>query len=185
MRRWLLMAIWLCVSAGSHAAYITDQLVAGLHPGPELSESPIEALPSGTTLQLLEEQPGWARVQLLDGREGWVERRFLTEDKPAKVQLLEIQSQQRTLQSELALSQKQLLEAQQRLAQLSPAAADSAGGPDRAMEHQPAGGNPGLTGDLPWSIWSGLVLLALALGVLFGKSWEDRKQRRRHGGFRI
>jgi hypothetical protein len=47
-------------------------------------------------------------VQLVDGKTGWVDKRFLSNDKPAKVRLLMLQSKYRQLQEKLDTVNKEL-----------------------------------------------------------------------------
>jgi SH3 domain protein len=111
LKRLLLLALLMPMLA--YSAHITDKLLAGMYAEPSRGEQPIQLLPSGTPVELLGEQDGFVQVQLVDGKTGWVEKRFLSEDKPARVRLLALQSKYRQLQGTLDAAEKQLLTVEQ------------------------------------------------------------------------
>lgn len=92
----------------AYSAHITDKLLAGMYATPDSTQQPIQLLPSSTPVELISEQNGFVQVQLVDGKTGWVEKRFLSEDKPAKVRLLALQSKYRQLQVKLDNAEQQL-----------------------------------------------------------------------------
>lgn len=94
----------------AYTAHITDKLLAGMYSTPDSSQQPIQLLPSSTPLELISEQNGFVQVQLVDGKTGWVEKRFLSEEKPANVRLLALQSKYRQLQEKLDNAEQQLSE---------------------------------------------------------------------------
>ena len=95
-RLWLSLALILIVQTGN-SAYITDKLLAGFYASPDLSTPPLRALPNGTPMEVLEEKSGFSRVRLGDNSVGWVETRFITEEKPIKMLLLELQAKYASL----------------------------------------------------------------------------------------
>lgn len=99
-----LLILWLALSllAAGHAAHITDKLVVGLYPEPKAEGTPLQLLSSGTPLEVLREQGGFAEVRLADDQTGWVEAGYVTEEKPAKAMLLETQARLRQMGMELA-----------------------------------------------------------------------------------
>lgn len=99
MNRVLLFTLLLVTVCSTQAAHITDQLLAGLYTKPSTKGEPSKVLPSGTPLEVLEEQQAFTRIRLGDSTEGWVENSYITNDKPAKVQLLELQAKN-TLQAQ-------------------------------------------------------------------------------------
>ncbi len=96
----LLCILLLYVTAG-WSAHITDRLVAGLYSEPDTIKGPIKALTSGTPLQVLERKEAFSNVRLGDNTEGWVQNRYITEEKPARVMLLELQAKNSDLQNKL------------------------------------------------------------------------------------
>jgi len=108
--RGLLLALLLgAVFVGTvQGARITDRLLAGLYPEPDSVGQPIRVLPSDTPLERLEKQGDFTRVRLGDGSEGWVESRFITDEKPARIMLLELQAKNSQLQQQLRDVERQL-----------------------------------------------------------------------------
>jgi len=90
--RVLCVPLLILTAAPTQAAHITDKLLAGLYDKPG-SGQPIKLLPSGTPLEVQEKKGDYARVRLGDGVIGWVELRYLTDEKPARALLLELQAE--------------------------------------------------------------------------------------------
>ncbi|HXK56078.1 MAG: TIGR04211 family SH3 domain-containing protein [Gammaproteobacteria bacterium] len=93
-------ALLLIAQVGA-AAYITDKLLAGFYSSPDLTAEPVRALPNGTPMEVLEESGRFTRIRLGDNSEGWVETRFVTQEKPAKTMLLELQAKYADLRRKL------------------------------------------------------------------------------------
>ena len=104
----LVILILLLAFAPAQAARITDKLLAGFYSKPDTSSQPIKVLPSDTPLERLERSGDLTRVRLGDGSEGWVESRFITDEKPARIMLLELQVKNSELQQQLREAEKQL-----------------------------------------------------------------------------
>lgn len=92
----------------AQGARITDKLLAGFYAEPDNSTQPIRVLPSDTPLERLEKKGSFTRVRLGDGSEGWVESRFITDEKPARIMLLELQAKNSQLQQQLRAAEQQL-----------------------------------------------------------------------------
>ncbi|MCU7960395.1 MAG: TIGR04211 family SH3 domain-containing protein [gamma proteobacterium symbiont of Bathyaustriella thionipta] len=97
---WVLL-LWLAMLTPLNAAYITDKLVAGLYAEADKSSAPIAALASGTPMEVLERKQGFTKVRLTNGDIGWVESGFVTREKPARVMLLENQSEMAGLKKQI------------------------------------------------------------------------------------
>lgn len=182
----------LLLTSPLSAAYITDKLLAGVYEKPETSTSPRQVLQSGTPVELLETAGDFARIRLPDRSEGWVEHRFISEEKPAQVMLLELQATagqlRRKLQQaeEAALTQdkktavdqtpagEKLAEAQQQINRLTQALYESE---TRLAEQQRLSALP---------LWllpaAGLLLL---LGFISGIIFRNYRLRKRLGGLRL
>jgi len=122
--RALLQIALLMLTLPSYGASITDKLLAGLYAQPAASAVPLRALPSGTPLEILEQRDGFSRVRLGDRSEGWVEQRYITDQKSARVMLLELQAKHGAVKARLREVEHQLAQRQpERTATASTAAA--------------------------------------------------------------
>ncbi len=63
----MFLFLCLCSSAWS-AAHITDKLLAGIYPQPNVNGEPLKLLPSGTPVELKAEKDGFVNVVLVAGR---------------------------------------------------------------------------------------------------------------------
>ncbi len=185
---WLLLAL----SPPLPAAYITDKLLAGVYAEPEAGGSPLQVLPSGTPVELLETRGDFARIRLPDRSEGWVEHRFLSEEKPAQVMLLELQATagelRRQLQqaqaaqepchppppSDQTVTERKLIEATRQINRLTQALYEAE---SRLAEQRRLSALP---------LWllpaAGLLLL---LGFIGGIVFRNYRLRKRLGGLRL
>ncbi len=91
----------LCLSGLAAAAHITDKLVVGLYAQPSLEGEPQRLLTTGTPLEVLKRGKGVLQVRLADDTRGWVEARYVTDEKPAAMMLLEARAEIRRLKAEL------------------------------------------------------------------------------------
>ena len=73
---------FVTATCASGALYVTDQLEITLRAGAGLDYKIVRMLPSGASVEKLEEREGWARVRTSGGDEGWVISRYLTPDSP-------------------------------------------------------------------------------------------------------
>lgn len=93
MSRFVLWALLLgLLSFTVQAAYVTDQLLAGLYDRPDAGGEPRLLLKSGTPLEVISTDGGFSRVRLADGSEGWLEASYLTEERPARHRVLMLQA---------------------------------------------------------------------------------------------
>ncbi|MCF8029843.1 MAG: TIGR04211 family SH3 domain-containing protein [Desulfohalobiaceae bacterium] len=81
----LCLAIWLvaqpCVARTVH---VTDELRITLRESPGQKKRILKTLPTGTSLEVLQERENWLRVETEKGREGWVLKRYTMERLPYK-----------------------------------------------------------------------------------------------------
>ncbi len=100
--RGLLLALLLFAAGYAPAAHITDRVVIGLYDKPDLSGEPRRLLGSGTPIEVLARRGSRVRVRLGDGTTGWIEARYVSEETPAAMQLLEARAEIRRLRQRLA-----------------------------------------------------------------------------------
>ena len=191
----------------AQAAHITDRLLAGMYSSPKVSNEPIKLLPSGTPLEILTEKSGFVKIELVDGERGWVEKRFLSGDKPAKVRLLVLQAKHKQTQNEFDTVKKELIQLKAKQAGV---AVKNSGSVNKELVElkkahqilkdklqssvligqQPSSVEPPAksAGEAAGLSWAWLLLSALIFipcALLAGVFWQDKRQRARHGGFRI
>lgn len=94
-----LALVLLCVPL--QAAHITDKLVVGLYADQKLDGEPRQLLTTGTPVEVLKRAKDAIRVRLADDTRGWLEARYVSEEKPAAMKLLEVQAELRTLRTRL------------------------------------------------------------------------------------
>jgi SH3 domain protein len=108
MRKLTATLLLLIASTVLQAAYVTDKLLAGFYTAPDNTQEPAKVLPSGTPVEILENAGDMVRVRLGEGREGWMETGYLTDEKPARVMLLELQAKNRNLQQMLKSAEEEV-----------------------------------------------------------------------------
>lgn len=96
----LLLALALLTGAGN-AAHITDKLVVGLYADKKLEGEPLKLLTSGTPVEVLTRGKGTVQIRMADDTRGWLEARYISEEKPAAMKLLEVQTELRRLKAQL------------------------------------------------------------------------------------
>lgn len=76
-------------AAYSHAetAYITDSITVGVFKDAKLKGEPLERLPSGALVDVLQSTADVAKIKSGSGKTGWMRTSFLTSNLPAVIQL--------------------------------------------------------------------------------------------------
>ncbi len=106
----ILLVLLLTISS-AQAEHITDKLLVGLYAKPASGLQPLKVLPSGTPLEVLERKDAFSKVKLGDGKEGWVKSVYISNEKPARAMLLELQAKTGTLQNKLREAEQKLKDA--------------------------------------------------------------------------
>ncbi len=106
MLRFLFVLLFAIGSA--QAAHITDKLLVGFYAKPDPASQPTKVLPSGTPLDVQKKNGAFSKVRLGDGKEGWVKTIYISNEKPARAMLLELQAKSGTLQNKLRQKEKAL-----------------------------------------------------------------------------
>ena len=196
MYRTILFVLLFCPAVAS-SAHITDRLLAGLYASANNQQKPIQLLASGTPVELLANKGDFVKVQLVDGKTGWVEKRFLSEDTPAKVRLLALQGKYRQLQARLDLAEERLADnakalpdsklettiASEPLTEVLPSTeAETLALPQQRVEEAAAKDS---STNYSIVLLALLFLLCSGLSFFFGLRLQDQRQLKRHGGFRI
>jgi SH3 domain protein len=103
-----ILFVLLMTFTSAQAAHITDKLLVGLYAKPAPGVQPIKVLPSGTPLEVLERKDAYSKVRLGDGKEGWVKSVYISDEKPARAMLLELQAKTSTLKNKLRDAEEKL-----------------------------------------------------------------------------
>ncbi|WP_152765714.1 TIGR04211 family SH3 domain-containing protein [Alkalilimnicola sp. S0819] len=108
----------LLLAPAALAEYVSDQLEITLRSGPTNQHRITQMLESGTRLQVMERQAGWARVRTAQGREGWVLERYLMSQPSARDRLQRAQARLDELLQDDQSLRSRLLAQQERTAEL-------------------------------------------------------------------
>jgi SH3 domain protein len=215
MRLLVPLCLLLAMTHASAGHYVTDKLLVGLYAKPDLEGEPVAVLTSGTPLEVLEHKDEAVQVRAPDGSSGWMEAGYVTEDKPATQALLEASAERKRLEEALEASRKELEQLRQgslddKLDEDETATASSTDmarrlatlealnkqlqsrldGVRAALEGRAVSPDSDTDESLPFTgippTWFlALAVATLVLGFIGGLLWVDRRQRRRHGGFRL
>lgn len=93
----MLFPLWVAAqSVASPApvrqAYVTDRLVVAIRATPGTQGAALALVTSGTPLEVLNRQNGYARVRTADGVAGWVEQVYLSNEPTAAVRLAKLEA---------------------------------------------------------------------------------------------
>jgi SH3 domain protein len=175
-------------------AYVTDSLRLSLYADADGSGDPLETLVSGTAVDVLERNAGYARVRTAAGSEGWVRAAYLVTKKPALARVAELEAEIDDLKNDLAAAREAQHAAEDQINKLTNRAASSSGSAEALQDavERLRKENRGYEERLEtyrralpvqWVVPA--LFVVLIGGFLAGLWWLDALIRRRHGGFRI
>ena len=90
----LFLLLFVGAAAQAQSAWVSDQFEVMLRTGPSTSNAIERMLPSGTALEIVENdaESGYSRVRTVAGTEGWVLTRYLMNEPSAREQLAALTS---------------------------------------------------------------------------------------------
>jgi SH3 domain protein len=194
MRLLISAFLLLPVLAAAETAYVTDNLRLGLHAAEDTSDRAFRFLESGQPMEILVRDRNYANVRLPDGAEGWVKSAYLVDEKPAKLIVAETIAERDALATELAEAREAFAEPAATIDQLRAETADQAAKLDNAQAEiislrdevaSIEGMKEQYRGAVPLKWVGGVIVVSLVLGFLIALWWNDRQNRKRHGGIRI
>ncbi len=106
----LLFTTLLSMALPAHAAFITDRIEVPVYAEKHNQGAVLKKLLSGTQVDILMKDGEFARISARDGTSGWVEFKYISAEKPLGLEYLELRSQYKSLQQELAAAQQKLSE---------------------------------------------------------------------------
>lgn len=189
----LLTAASLALAGMAHGAYINDRVLAPLYKKAAINGSPEQVLSSGAPISILRRKDDMIEVRTADGQRGWLESRYVTEEKPARSVVLSLQSENAELREQIATLKASSAQPPDCQAAADPAPPESnneAPAPETptiaAENGADSADTPGteLPGPPLW-VYALAAALLLIVGAILGVGLMDRRQRRRHGGFRL
>lgn len=91
----VLFCLFFPLSGNAETSWVSDQFEITMRSGPSTENAIILMLPSGTALEVLEQDDasGYSRVQTTGGRDGWVLSRYLMSQPPARQQVAALTEQ--------------------------------------------------------------------------------------------
>ncbi len=96
----LLLAVTALPLQAEEMRYVSDRLVITLRAGMGDEYRILKTLPSGTAMELLEQQGAFGRVRLKNGTEGWVRLQYLVDTPVAREQLAQARQRLERLEKE-------------------------------------------------------------------------------------
>jgi SH3 domain protein len=104
----IILTLLLIAATTVQAAHITDKLLVGFYEEPDESTQPTRVLSSGAPIEVLKREGDFSQVRLFDGSVGWIKTDYVTNDKPAKAIVLELQAKTGELQQQLRKQEQEL-----------------------------------------------------------------------------
>lgn len=103
----LTLLLWSIPLLGqAETVYVSDNLRVGVRSEPNNSVAPHGVVITGMQLEVLEHAHGFIRIRNENGVEGWIKDVYVTPDKPAKLMLNDLQTEQAKLRSQLSKQEK-------------------------------------------------------------------------------
>ncbi len=84
-----------------NAAYVSERLFLSIYASPRENASLVKTLPSGSEVEILEEEGEFVRIRAANDVEGWAKAEFITEQTPASLTIKQITQQRDQLQAQL------------------------------------------------------------------------------------
>jgi len=190
----LILFAALPATALAQTAYVTDSLRLGIHRADDTSDRAFRMLDSGQELEIVNRTRNYAEVRLPDGTSGYVKVAYLVDEKPAKLIVNEVQTENAELKEKLAELNAAFSQPAATIESLRQEVGEYESTIDaaRAEVSELRARNESLENrqaqykySLPVS-WVGAALgVVLLAGFIGGLWWTDYTSRRRHGGIRI
>jgi len=114
MKTVLTAVLFLFATAAlAETRYVDDNLIITMRTGKANTYQILRTIPSGTLLELLQDDGDYSRVRTPDGVEGWVLSQYLTKSPIAKIRLAKSEKQLERLRQEKQQLEQQLATVQE------------------------------------------------------------------------
>lgn len=172
-------------SALAETVYVNDILRVGVRDTPTSSGVPHAVVITGMRLQVLEHSGAYIKIRSDKGVEGWIKSTYVTPNKPATLQLADLQAQQKKLEAKLTSQAKLIEQGDAKAKAMSQELQKLKQG--NARLHKRLGvvrQTRSQRDDHYLAIGGGLILLTIG-GFVAGAAWHRKMAMRRLGGLRV
>jgi uncharacterized protein YgiM (DUF1202 family) len=183
----LIVLLWsIPLLASAETVYVSDNLRVGVRAEPDNSVAPHGVVITGMRLAVLDHANGFIKIRNESGVEGWIKDVYVTPDKPAKLELADLQAAQAKLQAQLAQQDKLLQDSKAKATAMTQELATlktennklqtrlTAATTDKASNQT--------VGYILYVVW--LVMLGVG-GFVAGIVWHRKQAMKRLGGLRV
>ncbi|WP_455217499.1 TIGR04211 family SH3 domain-containing protein [Kaarinaea lacus] len=103
-----LVLLTVIVSVSAQAEFITDKVVINVHSERFEQGAILKTLSSGTAITVLMNEGAFSRIRTNDNVTGWIESKYITNEKPAQLEYLELLARSKTLETKLKAAEDKL-----------------------------------------------------------------------------
>ena len=104
----VLCLLTFMLQAQADSAYITDKVVIDIHSLLNEQGLVVTSLPSGTPVEVISNEGDYAQIQTADNKRGWVHSKYLSFEKPASIEYLQLLGKYKNITKELQDAQAKL-----------------------------------------------------------------------------
>lgn len=166
--------------------YVGDVLRVGVRAEPDNSQPAHGVVVSGMKLDVLEHKGGYIKVRSVKGVQGWIRDVYVTNDKPAKLKLVELQAEQAALQARVVEQDKRIKNESSKASSLE-AELVQLKSSNRRLEARNSLVNNEIAhskpvGFLLYALW---IIMLVVVGFAIGYSWQRKQAMKQFGGLQV
>ncbi|MGD8569050.1 MAG: TIGR04211 family SH3 domain-containing protein [Gammaproteobacteria bacterium] len=87
--------------ASAKSLYVTDKISIDIYSQGTAGSKPVDSLPTGTIVKVLDKDNGYTHIRTANDVEGWVESKYLSNEKPAQIAYNQLATKYQSLQHKL------------------------------------------------------------------------------------
>lgn len=103
---WFLFCILLALNTPVQAEFITDKIAVNIHADRFGQGAVLKTLSSGTTITVLINDGEYSRIRTNDNVTGWIETKYISNERPAQLDYLELLAKSKTLEAKLKAAEE-------------------------------------------------------------------------------